>query len=272
MLDAAYASRKGITVGETVKLGGKSFTVIGLAKTPLGGQSSDVYVTLAQLQALSDRKGRVNTVYVRAKSSEQVGALARHIRDSVDGASVTTAKDLADRVTGSLVDAKNLAGKLGTALAVVGAPVRLPDRQPAHFVGRQACARARHAEGTRLVAVARRSAGERRGTRPGAPRRPSGRPARPCRRGRHRRLRPGALGDIRERDSAAAHRPVRPGRAPAASTDVSLDAPVSAHSSRSPSASRSWAAWSRAPSAGSARRASVPPMPCAVSTEEGRSP
>ena len=45
-----------------------------------------------QLQALSDRKGRVNTVYVRAKSAEQVGALARHIRDSVDGASVTTAR------------------------------------------------------------------------------------------------------------------------------------------------------------------------------------
>ena len=120
VLDAAYAARQGITVGETVKLGGKSFTAIGLAKTPLGGQSSDVYVKLAQLQALSDRKGRVNTVYVRAKSSDQVGALARHIRDTVDGASVTTAKDLADRVSGSLVDAKNLAGKLGTALALVG--------------------------------------------------------------------------------------------------------------------------------------------------------
>jgi ABC-type antimicrobial peptide transport system permease subunit len=120
VLDAAYAARKGIAVGEKIKLAGKTFTVIGLASTPLGGQSSDVYVELAQLQTLSDRKGRVNTVYVRANSSEQVGALARHIRDTVDGASVTTARDLADRVTGSLVDAKNLAGKLGTALAVVG--------------------------------------------------------------------------------------------------------------------------------------------------------
>ncbi len=33
---------------------------------------------------------------------------------------MTTAQDLADRVSGSLVDAKNLAGKLGTALAIVG--------------------------------------------------------------------------------------------------------------------------------------------------------
>jgi putative ABC transport system permease protein len=120
VLDTAYAARNGIAVGKTVKLGGKEFTVVGLAKTPLGGQASDVYVKLSQLQALSDRKGRVNTVYVRATNADKVGALARHIRSTVDGASVTTAKDLADRVSGSLVDAKNLAGKLGTALALVG--------------------------------------------------------------------------------------------------------------------------------------------------------
>ena len=64
VLDAGYASRQGIAVGKTIKLGGKTFTVVGLAKTPLGGQSSDVYVKLAQLQSLSDRKERVNTVYV----------------------------------------------------------------------------------------------------------------------------------------------------------------------------------------------------------------
>jgi ABC-type antimicrobial peptide transport system permease subunit len=33
---------------------------------------------------------------------------------------VTTAKDLADRIGGSLVDAKNLSNKLGTALQIVG--------------------------------------------------------------------------------------------------------------------------------------------------------
>jgi putative ABC transport system permease protein len=42
------------------------------------------------------------------------------IEKKIDGASVTTAEDLADRVSGSLVDAKNLAGKLGTALVIVG--------------------------------------------------------------------------------------------------------------------------------------------------------
>ncbi len=120
ILDVSYAERKNIGVGDTIKLGGKMFTVVGLAKTPLGGQSSDVYVKLAQLQKLSDRVGRVNTVYVRATSADRVAAVAKQIRSTVDGASTTTAKDLADRVSGSLVDAKNLTAKLGTALEIVG--------------------------------------------------------------------------------------------------------------------------------------------------------
>jgi putative ABC transport system permease protein len=119
ILDVAYANRKDLGIRDTIKLGGKTFTVVGLAKTPLGGQSSDVYVKLTQLQKLSGRVGRVNTVYVRANRAEQVGALARHIRQSFTGASVTTAKDLADRVSGSLVDAKNLTNKLGVALELV---------------------------------------------------------------------------------------------------------------------------------------------------------
>jgi ABC-type antimicrobial peptide transport system permease subunit len=57
---------------------------------------------------------------VRATSSDQVAAVASAIKASFPGASVTTAKDLADRVSGSLVDAKNLTNKLGTALEIVG--------------------------------------------------------------------------------------------------------------------------------------------------------
>jgi ABC-type antimicrobial peptide transport system permease subunit len=120
ILNESYAAREEVGLGDTVTLGGRKFTVVGIAETPLGGQSSDVYVKLAQLQVLADRAGRVNTVYVRAESSDDVGAVAESIEQAVDGASVTTAEDLADRVSGTLVDAKNLAGTLGTALAVVG--------------------------------------------------------------------------------------------------------------------------------------------------------
>jgi ABC-type antimicrobial peptide transport system permease subunit len=120
VLNESYASRENLGLGDTVKLGSKDFTVVGIAETPLGGQSSDVYVKLSQLQALSGRAGRVNTVYVRAASADDVPAVAAAIEKSFDGASVTTAEDLAERVSGTLVDAKNLAGTLGTALMLVG--------------------------------------------------------------------------------------------------------------------------------------------------------
>lgn len=120
ILNESYASRENLGLGDTVKLGGKTFTVVGLAKTPLGGQSSDVYVKLSQLQALSDRVGRVNTAYVRAGSADDVDSVASAIEGTLHGASVTTASDLASRVSGTLVDAKNLAGSLGKALVIVG--------------------------------------------------------------------------------------------------------------------------------------------------------
>jgi putative ABC transport system permease protein len=120
IVNESYASREGLELGDTVTLGGKKFTVVGIAETPLGGQSSDVYVKLSQLQALADRVGRVNTIYVRAESAGDVASVSAAIEGRFDGASVTTAEDLADRVSGTLVDAKNLAGSLGTALMVVG--------------------------------------------------------------------------------------------------------------------------------------------------------
>jgi ABC-type antimicrobial peptide transport system permease subunit len=119
ILGVAYAQSKNLGVGGTVKLGGKTFKIVGLSKAPLGGQAADVYVELGTLQKLSNRTGRVNTVQVRADNASDVGSVSKNIAGSFTGAQVTTAKDLADRVGGSLVDAKNLSNDLGTALAVV---------------------------------------------------------------------------------------------------------------------------------------------------------
>jgi ABC-type antimicrobial peptide transport system permease subunit len=120
ILNVSYARRKNLGIGDTITIGGKKYTVIGIANTPLGGQASDVYVKLDQLQKMSGRIGRVNTVYVRATSADKVSQVASAIKQSFSSSSVTTAKDLAGRVSGSLVDAKNLTKKLGTALEVVG--------------------------------------------------------------------------------------------------------------------------------------------------------
>jgi putative ABC transport system permease protein len=119
VLNVSYARRKDIDVGDRITLKGTKYTVVGLAQSPLGGQASDAYIKLDQLQQASDREGRVNTVQVRADDGKVVGDVEQQIKRTFAGASVTTAADLADRVGGSLTDAKNLAAKLGTALTVV---------------------------------------------------------------------------------------------------------------------------------------------------------
>jgi ABC-type antimicrobial peptide transport system permease subunit len=120
VLNLSYARRKGIKLGDKISFGTTKLTVVGFARTPLGGQASDIYMNLAKLQKLSGRTGRVNAIQVRATSASQVGQVAQAIRTSFSGASVTTAKDLADRVSGSLIDAKNLTNKLGIVLEIVG--------------------------------------------------------------------------------------------------------------------------------------------------------
>jgi putative ABC transport system permease protein len=120
IVNVSYAQAKGVKLGSSINISGKSFTVIGIVKTPLGGQASDVYVKLTQLQSLSGRVGRVNTVYVRATSAAVVDAVAKSINANFSGASVTTAKTLAAQITGSLSSAKNLTSKLGFALELIG--------------------------------------------------------------------------------------------------------------------------------------------------------
>jgi putative ABC transport system permease protein len=85
----------------------------------VGGAGSNVYLELGRLQQLSDRKGRIHVMLVRAESTASVEPLSQEIRKQLPGAVVVTASDLADRVGGSLGDARNLSSKLGTALAIV---------------------------------------------------------------------------------------------------------------------------------------------------------
>jgi putative ABC transport system permease protein len=119
IVSQSYARRQKLSLGDKIKVGGKSYKVIGVSKPPLGGQASDIYIPLGQLQKLSDREGRINVLQVRASGGNEVEAVAKRIRSDFGGAQVTTSKDLAKRVEGSLADAKNLSSKLGTALAIV---------------------------------------------------------------------------------------------------------------------------------------------------------
>jgi ABC-type antimicrobial peptide transport system permease subunit len=119
VVDLAYARQNGIELGDKVTVSGKKFEAVGFASAPLGGDASDVYVELGRLQGLSDRRGRINGIQARARSSEAVPGLADAIERRIEGAEVVTAADLANRVGGSLADADDLSSKLGTALAIV---------------------------------------------------------------------------------------------------------------------------------------------------------
>jgi putative ABC transport system permease protein len=50
IVDVSYANTNNLKVGSKLTVGGKTYTVIGLAETPVGGSSSDVYIKLDQLQ------------------------------------------------------------------------------------------------------------------------------------------------------------------------------------------------------------------------------
>ena len=121
LLSSTYASRENLKVGSKLDLNGTTFTVVGLVRPPLGGQTADVYISLPQLQVLASQKGSVNVLLVRAENGASVGDVQKQIETLYPRAQVASAKQVADSISGSLVDAANLSKRLGTALAVLAA-------------------------------------------------------------------------------------------------------------------------------------------------------
>ncbi|HEY3921812.1 MAG TPA: FtsX-like permease family protein, partial [Gaiellaceae bacterium] len=97
------------------------FTVVGVVKPPLGGQTADVYIPLDKLQTLASQKSLTNVVLVRTTSSSNVGTVQKAIEAKFPNAQVASSKQVADQITGSLVSARNLSNRLGIALAAIAA-------------------------------------------------------------------------------------------------------------------------------------------------------
>jgi putative ABC transport system permease protein len=122
LVSATYAKRQSLKLGSKLDLNGTSFTIVGLVKPPLGGQSADVYVPLAKLQTLAKQAGQANVILVRATSSSQVSNVQKEIEQTLGAdAQVASAKQVADSISGSLVDAANLSHNLGVVLAIIAA-------------------------------------------------------------------------------------------------------------------------------------------------------
>ena len=117
----SYAAKHSLKVGSTLTLNGSSYKVVGIVQPPLGGQTADVYLPLAALQKLAGEKGLANVALVRATSSSAVGGVQQEISNTLQGSQVASSKQVADKITGSLVDASNLSSELGLVLSIVAA-------------------------------------------------------------------------------------------------------------------------------------------------------
>ncbi len=119
LLNVAYANTKSLQVGAKLPINGTSYAVVGLVRPTLTGSTADVYFPVTTLQKLASKPGRVTQVLVKAEDAESVDAVAAGIKKILPGAEVVTTQALADQVTGSLSDARDLASRLGGALAVI---------------------------------------------------------------------------------------------------------------------------------------------------------
>ena len=123
MLDSSYATQNKLSVGSTIAVGNSSgtatnFKVVGIVSEPAGDNPSDVYIPLGVAQNLAGLKNDVNTIYVAASNSAEIGAVQSSIRNALPGTTVTTSSDLASEITGSLSSASSLANNLGKWLAI----------------------------------------------------------------------------------------------------------------------------------------------------------
>ncbi|HEX5643000.1 MAG TPA: ABC transporter permease [Thermoleophilia bacterium] len=118
LVTKAYARQNSLSVGDTKRIDGRKFAVVGVVALPAGSTSSDLYIPLSWAQKLSDNEGKVNQIYVRADSADDIAAVKEAIEQVLPKATVTTSEDLAGQVSGSLSSASTLADRLGTWLAV----------------------------------------------------------------------------------------------------------------------------------------------------------
>ncbi len=207
LLSTGYAAKHSLKVGSKLDLNGTSYAVVGLVSPPLGGQSADVYLPLKQLQTLANEKNLANVILVRATSSKDVGAVKQAIEARFPNAQVASSKDVADTISGSLVDASNLSHDLGLALSVVAAVAAFLLAALLAFssVGK----RVRELgtlQGARVDAADGRAAGGGRVARPGRARR-----ARRDRRRRRRRACDRRVRAVALRQLDDGQRPPRPG-------------------------------------------------------------
>lgn len=121
VLDDSYATEAGIATGDTIDIAGTTFSVVGTV-TASGADAttaSNVYIPLDVAQTLAGLDGQVSDVYVQAASSTDITQVQTDIETALPDATVSTQEDLASTVSGSLASASTLVSNLGTWLSLI---------------------------------------------------------------------------------------------------------------------------------------------------------
>jgi putative ABC transport system permease protein len=124
VISSDYATSSKLGVGSTVTLAKTSFKVIGIVgSSSAASTSTDVYIPLERAQDLGTSggkslKGYVNTIYVAADSTSDVGTVSSTISKTISGSTVNNQNTLGKELTGSVASASSLVSNLGRWLAI----------------------------------------------------------------------------------------------------------------------------------------------------------
>lgn len=121
VLDLAYATTEGISVGDKITIAKTEFTVVGTlaSNSSAAATAANVFIPLDVAQSLADKPGLVTNIYVKAVNGDSVDSVATAIQTALPDATVSTTAELAESVSGSLSTASDLLGTLGKWLSII---------------------------------------------------------------------------------------------------------------------------------------------------------
>ncbi len=119
IVNKAYAKKNSISLGDEFSLNDSTYSVIGIVEPKLYTNTADVYLPLAELQKISEKEGRINILLIKSTDVNLIDAAEKHLEKILTGASITSSKDTADKVSGSLVRAADLTDRFIQLVSVL---------------------------------------------------------------------------------------------------------------------------------------------------------
>ncbi len=121
VVDATYANGAKLKIGGTLKIGGKSFKIVGIV-APSSANSetaNNAYIPLDVAQNLSAHKTQVTTIFVQATNNSKISEVKTSLTKSLPSTTVNSSADLASSVSGSLANVSDLVDNLGGWLSLI---------------------------------------------------------------------------------------------------------------------------------------------------------